>query len=103
MDSKPLLSNGLKTQSVADSNKCTIKSTVKEEIDGCKFALFSPYFSHVGLADTHPQPGLDHLPGYSPVFMSTPYASLSSPVGVLFALFLVDDCRSLYKGDISLS
>ena len=36
MDSKPLLSNGLKTQSVAESNKCTIPSTVKESVDGCK-------------------------------------------------------------------
>lgn len=36
MDSKPLLSNGLKTQSVAVSNKCTIKSSVNEDVDGCK-------------------------------------------------------------------
>lgn len=36
MDSKPLLSNGLKTQSVAQSNKCTISPSVKEDVDGCK-------------------------------------------------------------------
>ena len=36
MDSTALVSNNLKTQSVAEANKCTIKSTVKEEIDGCK-------------------------------------------------------------------
>ncbi|KAM7210483.1 protein of unknown function (DUF1996) domain containing protein [Rhypophila decipiens] len=34
MDSTPLLSNGLKTQSVAQQNACNIKPTVKEEIDG---------------------------------------------------------------------
>ncbi|KAK1750338.1 hypothetical protein QBC47DRAFT_438655, partial [Echria macrotheca] len=36
MDSKPLLSNGLKTQSVAQANKCSITPTVKENVDGCK-------------------------------------------------------------------
>ena len=40
MDSTPLLSNGLKTQSVAESNKCTVQSSVKEDIDGCMFAPF---------------------------------------------------------------
>jgi len=34
MDSTPLLSNGLKTQSVAQANKCTVNPQVKEEIDG---------------------------------------------------------------------
>jgi hypothetical protein len=34
MDSTSLLSNGLKTQSVAEANKCTIKPTVHENIDG---------------------------------------------------------------------
>jgi len=42
MDSQPLLSNGLKTQSVAESNKCTIQSSVKENIDGCKCFPRSP-------------------------------------------------------------
>lgn len=37
MDSKPLLSNGLKTQSVQQANQCSIQSSVHEEIDGCKF------------------------------------------------------------------
>jgi hypothetical protein len=39
MDSSPLLSNGLKTQSVAQANKCSVKSTINEDIDGCKFPL----------------------------------------------------------------
>jgi len=39
MDSKPLLSNGLKTQSVDQSNKCTIQSSVKENVDGWLDAL----------------------------------------------------------------
>ena len=39
MDSTPLLSNGLKTQSVDAANKCTIKPSVVENIDGCKFFL----------------------------------------------------------------
>ncbi|KAI0844648.1 hypothetical protein F5Y00DRAFT_266375 [Daldinia vernicosa] len=34
MDSQPLLSNGIATQSVDQANKCTIKSTVNEDIDG---------------------------------------------------------------------
>ncbi|KAK5655212.1 hypothetical protein OQA88_6111 [Cercophora sp. LCS_1] len=34
MDSKPLLSNGLKTQTVAVSNKCSIKTSVVEDVDG---------------------------------------------------------------------
>jgi len=34
MDSKPLLSNGIKTQSVAAANKCSIQASVREEIDG---------------------------------------------------------------------
>ncbi|KAI0884111.1 uncharacterized protein GGS22DRAFT_189241 [Annulohypoxylon maeteangense] len=34
MDSKSLLSNGITTQSVAQSNQCTLKSTVVEDIDG---------------------------------------------------------------------
>jgi hypothetical protein len=34
MDSTPLLSNGLKTQSVDAANKCTIKPSVVENIDG---------------------------------------------------------------------
>ncbi len=41
MDSTPLLSNGIKTQSVAQANKCAIQSTVKEQIDGCEFIYFS--------------------------------------------------------------
>lgn len=36
MDSTSLVSNNLKTQSVAEANKCAIKSTVNEDIDGCK-------------------------------------------------------------------
>ncbi|KAK3356506.1 hypothetical protein B0T25DRAFT_603001 [Lasiosphaeria hispida] len=35
MDSTALVSTGLKTQSVALSNKCAVQSSVKEEIDGC--------------------------------------------------------------------
>jgi len=38
MDSTPLLSNGLKTQTVAQSNACTIKPSVKEDIDGCELS-----------------------------------------------------------------
>ncbi|KXX80586.1 hypothetical protein MMYC01_202709 [Madurella mycetomatis] len=34
MDSAPLLSNGLKTQSVAQSNRCSVQSSVREDIDG---------------------------------------------------------------------
>ena len=34
MDSTPLLSNGLKTQSVAQANKCTIEPSVRENVDG---------------------------------------------------------------------
>ena len=36
MDSKPLLSDGLAIQSVAQANQCKITNTVDEEIDGCK-------------------------------------------------------------------
>ncbi len=36
MDSAPLNSNGIKTQSVAVANKCAIQNTVHETIDGCK-------------------------------------------------------------------
>lgn len=38
MDSQPLLSSGLASQSVAQANKCTIKSTVNDDIDGCKWS-----------------------------------------------------------------
>jgi hypothetical protein len=37
MDSTPLLSNGLKTQTVAQANQCVIQSSVHEDIDGCRF------------------------------------------------------------------
>jgi hypothetical protein len=37
MDSTSLVSNNLKTQSVAEANKCTIKNTVNDDLDGCKF------------------------------------------------------------------
>jgi hypothetical protein len=36
MDSSSLTSTGLKTQSVDQANKCAIKSTVNEDIDGCE-------------------------------------------------------------------
>ncbi|KAH7119032.1 hypothetical protein B0J11DRAFT_440394 [Dendryphion nanum] len=36
MDSTSLISNNLKTQTVAQANKCAIKTTVNEKIDGCK-------------------------------------------------------------------
>lgn len=36
MDSTSLISNNLKTQSVAEANRCKIKNTVQEPIDGCK-------------------------------------------------------------------
>ncbi|KAK3315584.1 hypothetical protein B0H66DRAFT_628768, partial [Apodospora peruviana] len=39
MDSTPLLSNGLKTQSVAQANKCSVKPSVNENIDGWLPAL----------------------------------------------------------------
>jgi hypothetical protein len=37
MDSTSLLSNGLKTQTVAQSNKCKINPSVREDIDGCEY------------------------------------------------------------------
>ena len=40
MDSSALLSSGLKTQSVAQANKCSVKSSVREEVDGCKSQRF---------------------------------------------------------------
>ncbi|KAF2108015.1 hypothetical protein BDV96DRAFT_625174 [Lophiotrema nucula] len=39
MDSTSLVSNNLKTQSVAEANKCAIKNTVNENIDGCEMRL----------------------------------------------------------------
>jgi hypothetical protein len=36
MDSTALLSGGLKSQSVAQANKCAVPNTVNEDIDGCK-------------------------------------------------------------------
>ena len=36
MDSTAQVSNNLKTQTVAEANKCAIKNTVTEPIDGCK-------------------------------------------------------------------
>ncbi len=39
MDSTPLLSNGLKTQTAAQANKCSVQSSVHETIDGWKFVV----------------------------------------------------------------
>lgn len=36
MDSSALLSDGLKTQSVAQANQCNLKSSVVEDVDQCK-------------------------------------------------------------------
>ena len=58
MDSTSLVSNNLKTQSVAEANKCAIQSTVKEDIDGCKqISIISSRFYRLI------QIGLDKLPG----------------------------------------
>jgi len=37
MDQTSLTATSLKTQSVGEANKCAVKSTVQENIDGCKF------------------------------------------------------------------
>jgi len=35
--------HGLKTQSIAQQNKCTVPDMVKEPLDGCKFLFFSSF------------------------------------------------------------
>jgi hypothetical protein len=60
---------GMKTQSADQANKCMIKSTVKEEVDGCKCDLSISLFltmTLVAIADTVIQ-GLTELPGGMPV------------------------------------
>ena len=43
MDHTGLINDAaLKTQSVANANKCTVKSTVNENIDGCKYSNAYP-------------------------------------------------------------
>ena len=41
MDSRALLSDGLKTQAVDAANRCTISATVREDVDGCELLLIS--------------------------------------------------------------
>jgi len=44
MDHTGLINDAaLKTQSVANANKCTVKSTVNENIDGCKYSNAYPW------------------------------------------------------------
>jgi hypothetical protein len=60
MDSTSLVSNNLKTQSVADANKCAIKNTVQEPVDGCKSHSDS---LEVELQANQDSIGLEKLPG----------------------------------------
>jgi hypothetical protein len=61
MDSKPLLSNGLTSQSVAQANACAVKATVNDDLDACKFP--PRYTPRIRTARLTRSIGLDKLPG----------------------------------------
>lgn len=56
----------LKTQSIADGNKCTVKTTVPENIDDCKLHAWWLW----NTSDIHCVIGLPALPGNVPITTS---------------------------------